>query len=167
MRAKKYLHLCMGVFFLFSLDCSAAERGDIAPDFTLPSLLQNSPVALSDYRGRIVLLDFWSTWCLPCRESLPELSKLRNEFSQESFELISIDIDARPDDAKKFLMTVNFTHPMVMDPQAASAALYGLTILPTAFLINRDGVIEKVHQNLKLGDLDQLKKEISMLIADR
>ena len=155
------------------------EEGDIAPNFTLPSLrvqsssAENSFVSLSDYRGKVVVLDFWSAWCLPCRNSVPGLALMRNTMPPEHFELVSVDIDAEPEDARLFLeglvlaglaTTALLSHPVAMDPQATTAQLYQYSNIPTAYLINRQGIIERVHRNFSADQVGALKKDIRQLI---
>ena len=174
MRGSSYVRLCVGLGFLVSLQIAslqvlAVEKGELAPDFTLPSLLENNFVTLSDYQGKVVFLDFWSAWCAPCRETLPRLAKMRNSFSPEHFELVSIDVDIEPKDALKFISaitsTVSMNHPIGMDPAGSTATLYQYTTLPASYLINQDGIIEQIHTNLQAEDLDGLKIEISRLIG--
>ena len=173
MRGSRYVRLCVGLGLLVSLQLVslqvfAVEKGDIAPDFMLPSLVETSFVTLSDYRGKVVFLDFWSAWCAPCRESLPRLAKMRNSLPSEHFELVSIDVDVDPQDALKFISSiassVAMNHPVAMDPGATTVNLYRYTSLPSSYLINQDGIIEQVHANFQAADVDGLKAEISRLI---
>lgn len=173
MRASWYVHLFVGLSLLICLQITsvpafAVEKGDIAPDFTFPSLLESNFVTLSDYRGKVVFLDFWSAWCAPCRDSLPLLAKMRNSFSSEQFELVSIDVDVEPKDAVKFLhdvaSSVPVNYPLAMDPGAISANLYRYKTIPASYLIDQNGVIEQVHANFQAKDIDDLKQEISRLI---
>jgi thiol-disulfide isomerase/thioredoxin len=173
MRASWYVYLCVGLSMLVclqitSLPLLAVEKGDIAPDFTFPSLLESNFVTLSDYKGKVVFLDFWSAWCAPCRDSLPRLAKMRNSFSSEQFELVSIDVDVEPKDAVKFLEDVTsgapINYPLAMDPGAVSARLYRYTTIPASYLIDQNGVIEQVHANFQAKDVGSLKQEISRLI---
>lgn len=173
MRASWYIHLCVGLSLLVclqvtSLPVFAVEKGDIAPDFTFPSLLESNFVTLSDYKGKVVFLDFWSAWCAPCRDSFPRLAKLRNYFSSAHFELVSVDVDVEPKDAVKFLndITPNVPtdYPLAMDPGAISAKLYRYTSIPASYLIDQNGVVEQVHANFQAKDVDALKEEISRLI---
>ncbi len=176
MRASWYVHLCVGLSLfvclqITSLPVFAVEKGDIAPDFMFPSLLENNFVSLSDYKGKVVFLDFWSAWCAPCRDSLPHLARMRNSFSPEHFELVSIDVDVEPEDAIKFLSDnaagIPINHPIAMDPGAISAELYRYTTIPASYLIDKNGIIEQVHANVQAKDIDGLKREISKLINSR
>ena len=181
MRAGRYVYLYFGLCFILSSPCYAVEEGDIAPDFTLPSLVpslvpsldQSSPInnyfiSLSHYSGKVVVLEFWSVWCLPCRNTLPSLARMRNTFSPEHFELVSIDIDVVPEDARLFLEDiagkVNLSHPIAMDPQATTARIYQYSNIPTTYLINRQGVVEQVHKNFSREQVGTLAKDIRKLI---
>jgi len=173
MRNSGYVRLCVGLGFLVSLQFTslqvlAVEKGDIAPNFTLPSLIENNFVTLSDYHGKVVFLDFWSAWCSPCRESLPQLSNMRNSLSSNHFELLSVDVDVEPKDALKFISSITgsepLNHPVAMDPGATTAELYRYTTLPASYLINRNGVVEQIHRNFQAKDVSSLRAEITRLI---
>ncbi len=166
MNASASVRLSMVLLLLFSQQANAAKIGDIAPDFSLPSLFHSQVITLSDYRGKIVYLDFWSAWCGPCRDSLPLLSELREAFTSEHFELVVISIDQVPADSKKYLKRLQFSHPVAMDPSAVSALRYGVAALPMAFLINRQGLVEEVFRGEQVRDINRLRKRISLLVAD-
>lgn len=156
----------------------AVELGAIAPDFVLPLLanpssqqIQNAarqdaryPVLqLSEYRGRVVYLDFWQSSCLPCREALPLLSSLREEFDRDDVEILSVNTDSSPQDALAFMDAYPVTYPVVNDPGAAIAQRYGLSGLPTAYLIGRDGTIQGVHEGFSPDDLSKIRNRLFAL----
>ena len=162
------------VLFLFTLVhpqiLLAVERGELAPDFTLPPLRVAEirlaqTVSLADYRGKVVYLDFWDSWCAPCRESLPALDALRDEFSRADFEIVAVNLDADPAAGRRFLSRYPVGYPVASDPSARVSLTYELQGLPTAFLIGRDGLVHHVHQGFRLEDMRKIRAELVALLA--
>jgi len=162
----------------------AVEVGDPAPDLNLPVIsgeleaedantVSARPagifplLTLSDYRGRVVYLDFWDASCAPCRESLPAMSELRDAYPRADFEVIAINLDSDPRQALRFLAAHPVSFPVVSDPSATSAETYQLDGLPTAFLISPDGLVESVHRGFAKQDIITVKNKLTAMIAGR
>lgn len=129
--------------------------GNPAPDFTLPSLVGN-PVRLSNYRGKVVFLNFWATWCPPCREEMPSMESLYQRLKGRDFEMLAVSIDTKgADRVQSFVATYALTFPVLLDPNKKIYRLYGLTGVPETFIIGKNGDIM-----LKtIGPRDWMKKE--------
>jgi len=106
---------------------------------TSPRSLEN-PVSLKDFRGKLVLLNFWATWCEPCREEMPAMEKLHQEFKDRGFIVLAVDIKDRQRDALAFVKELKLTYPVVFDPEGKTGLLYGAWGLPTTYLIGRTGL---------------------------
>lgn len=144
-----------------------AEVGRPAPDFFLPSVHPNhEPVALSSYRGRVVYLDFWSAWCVPCRRVMPELDALRRAHPRHEFEVIAVNVDAVIADARQFLEQVPVSYPVVVDAAGATARLFGVAALPTSFLIDRAGRVRLVSRPDGPEDVRALRSLLYELIEE-
>jgi len=116
----------------------------MAPDFTLPQL-EGKELRLSSYRGKVVLLDFWASWCAPCREETPHLIELQNKYADRGLQIIGVSMDDSPDPARAFYQQFHMNYPVVMG-NAKTGELYGGVLgLPIAFLINGDGRIYAKH----------------------
>ncbi len=125
---------------------SAKPRGNPAPNFTLAEL-EGRTVRLSDYRGDVVLLDFWATWCGPCRMSIPHLIELQNEYADDGFTVLGVSLDrAGRDVVSRFVEKAGINYPVVMGTGAVQEAYGGIRSIPTAFLIDRDGYVVKMIQ---------------------
>ena len=162
------------VLFVFALLLPqillAVEKGEVAPDFTLPPLRVAEirlaqTVSLAEYRGKVVYLDFWDSWCAPCRESLPALDALREEFSRAEFEIVAVNLDADPAAGRRFLSRYPVGYPVASDPGARVSVTYELKGLPTAFLIGRDGVVRHVHQGFRIEDMRKIRAQLVALLA--
>ena len=123
-----------------------------APGFQVQDL-EGSPVSLSDYEGKVVLLNVWATWCAPCRAEMPTMERLYSEFSHDDFEILAVSIDARPGefdimgrpgaDPKAFADSLGLTFPILLNPSGDIQRTYQTTGVPESFLIGKDGLIYK------------------------
>jgi thiol-disulfide isomerase/thioredoxin len=125
--------------------CSEApppETPRLAPDFSLPSL-QGDPVRLSDYRGKVVLLDFWATWCPPCRAAIPHVVNLQDKYRSEGFAALGLNMDQNPEDIDSFLEHVTVNYPILKVDDETRTKYGGLFSIPQAFLVDRKGMIRR------------------------
>lgn len=115
-----------------------------APDFTLPKF-DGGQLRLSSYRGKIVLLDFWATWCVPCREETPHFVELQKAYGDRGLQIIGVSMDDSPDPVRPFYQQFKINYPVVMGTADVGSAYGGVLGLPIAFLIDRDGHIYSKH----------------------
>jgi len=129
--------------------------GQTAPDFTLQGL-NGKNISLSDFRGRVVILDFWASWCTPCRASMPRLEALRKRYQDKGLVMLGVSLDRRKEDAKRFLTENGYSELVAMwESLAASQAvahLYGIFGIPHTFVIDRQGIIRYVGHPFYLTD---------------
>jgi thiol-disulfide isomerase/thioredoxin len=144
----------------------ALGEGDPAPQFRAPALVGDGAVSLAEQRGKVVYLDFWASWCGPCATSLPLLDALRKEFAPGDFTVVAVNVDRDPDAARRFLERRPVGYPSASDPQGAIPPRFGVETMPTAYLIDRSGVIRHVHRGFRRGDLPALRERIAALVAD-
>ena len=120
---------------------SPVRIGHQAPEFTFLDL-NGSRVSLSDFRGKVVFVNVWATWCPPCREEMPSMQKLYERFKNEEFEILAVSIDSNGREAvAPFMEKLNLTFPVLLDPESKMWGLYGLTGVPESFIINREGIV--------------------------
>ena len=128
---------------LLSSDAVKLEVGKPAPDFTFPDL-DGKTISLSDYIGKVVLVNIWATWCRPCIDEMPSMEKLYQEFNQDDFEILAVSIDALGAGVvKPFMQTYNLTFPALLDPEGTIKPAYQVTGVPESFIINQQGVLTK------------------------
>jgi len=118
------------------------EVGHLTPDFTLPALTGEA-VRLSAFRGhKAVLINFWATWCAPCRLEMPTMEKAYQKYKGKGLEILAVSIDAGPKSAvKNFMEELGLTFPALLDPKMQVLHLYRLSAIPASFLIDKQGVI--------------------------
>ena len=152
---------------LVSRAAGAGEAGTPAPDFELPSLLEPSQtLALADFRGQVVYLDFWASWCGPCRRSFPVLEQLYADFADQGFTVLAVNVDEETELALDFLERYPVTYPLLLDPEGNTPGLYAIKGMPTAFLIDREGVVQHVHEGFKKSDGEAMRQTIEQMLAN-
>jgi len=123
----------------------ASWLGKAAPDFVLTNL-SSKTVRLSDFKGKVVLLDFWATWCAPCREEIPELIQLQRQYSSKGFTVLGVALDEEGAAVvKPVAHRLDINYPVVIGTLQVAAAYGGIEALPTTFLIGRNGKILKTY----------------------
>jgi cytochrome c biogenesis protein CcmG, thiol:disulfide interchange protein DsbE len=133
----------------------------VAPEFSLPELTGQT-LNLSAYRGKVVLLDFWATWCDPCREEIPHFVALQDKYRDQGLQIIGISMDDTPEPVRDIRQRFHMNYPVAMG-NAKIGELYGGVLgLPISFLINRDGRI--VAKHIGATDISVLEQEIKSLL---
>lgn len=140
MRQFVLLRVFLAAFMLCAFGCSRSglNPGDTAPDFTARSL-SGEQVRLSDFRGKVVLLNFWATWCGPCIAELPSLEKLYAKLSDKGFVVVAVGVDDQLENLDNFRRTYGLSFPIVADSEGVTKGLYKTTGVPESFFIARDG----------------------------
>ena len=144
----------------------AVQVGRPAPDFTLNDL-QGEPRSLSDYLGQAVVINFWTTWCAPCREEMPALQSAYDKFGEEGFMVLAINMtqDDHPELIPLYLDELGLTFPVLLDSNGlASVSLYRIIGLPTSLFIGRDGIIREIF--IGAIPLDRLEAKVQKLLAE-
>ncbi len=116
------------------------QVGNLAPDFQLQNLV-GQVISLSDLNGKPVLINFWATWCPPCRDEMPDLEKIYEEWSDKGLMLLAINVGESPALVKEFLETHNFSVPVFLDTERSVSEKYNITGIPTTFFIDKHGII--------------------------
>jgi peroxiredoxin len=139
----------------------AAAIGDHAPSFTLPTL-SGETVSLEAFKGKVLLLNFWASWCTPCQEELPEFQKIHQQYQDRGFSVVGINIDKKQAKAAKFVDRFGLTFPVVLDPDSATIREYKGRSMPISYLVDQQGVIRQVFFGFnpkKLSGIETAIKE--------
>ena len=152
-------------FLLLAASCSLAlSEGDKAPVFKAKALSGSGVIDLRSYRGKVVYLDFWASWCGPCRKSLPELNKLRAELAGKGFEVVAVNLDEQASDGLNFLKKIPVDYPVASDSSGTLPEAYGVEAMPTSYIIDKEGVIREVHAGYREGDITEIKSKVLQLL---
>ncbi|MEP2654036.1 MAG: TlpA disulfide reductase family protein [Paraglaciecola sp.] len=149
-----------------SKQVNALEAGDLAPNFSLSSMHNENVVKLSDFAGKVVYLDFWASWCGPCRTSFPILSELYQNYHAQGFEIVSINLDEDPQLAEAFLhqYPVSFGHLNGFGTSVDKA--YGVNAMPTGIFIDAKGNVRLIHRGFKPNHKPFIEAVLQKLIAE-
>ncbi|WP_255856673.1 TlpA disulfide reductase family protein [Bacterioplanoides sp. SCSIO 12839] len=150
---------------LFSATTLSATVGEKAPGFKLPLVTKKGQLSLSEYRGKVVYVDFWASWCGPCRKSLPLLNDMRNELKGQPFEVLAINLDEDIKDARGFLKQFPVSYPTLHDGAGNTPEDYELKGMPTSYLIDKNGIVQAVHTGFKPSDMTKIRKEVASLLG--
>lgn len=140
--------------------------GEAAPKVDLPNLAGEGNISLESLRGKVVYLDFWASWCGPCRVSFPLLEQMRNELGADGLEVYAINVDEDEADALQFLADVPVSYPVVRDGDGSIPQLYGILGMPTGYLIDREGIVREIHQGFRKSDGAKLRSAIVQLLGE-
>jgi thiol-disulfide isomerase/thioredoxin len=160
----------IGLASLWASASSAIDVGAVAPNVSGVGLVDEKPVSLSALRGRVVLIDFWASWCGPCKVSLPELNTLRGELIQaghgDRFEIIAVNVDTNAKAALRFLNKQPVDYPLIGDAQGTWPQAFDLPTMPSSYLIGPDGRVAEIHSGYKPGDAEtSLKPAILKMLG--
>ncbi len=143
----------------------AVEEGEAAPDFAARSLDGDGHVSLARYRGKVIYLDFWASWCGPCTKAIPAIEKLRKELPASDFQVVAVNLDREPERAREFLAAHGVGYPSASDPEGNVPAVFQLETMPTSYIIDRKGVVRHVHEGFREGDIEAIRGKLRELIG--
>lgn len=146
---------------LLNMPAAALDKG-AAPDVTLPTV--DGKVSLLELRGKVVLLDFWASWCGPCRQSFPWMNEMQARYESQGFEVVAVNVDQNPEAAAEFLSEVPATFTVAYDPEGKTPEAYEVMGMPSAYLIDRNGHIHSQHIGFHNGQKETYEASIRSLL---
>jgi cytochrome c biogenesis protein CcmG/thiol:disulfide interchange protein DsbE len=156
-------YLLIGLLLLCSPFLSQAAES--AKPFDLKT--DTGHVKLSDFEGRVVYIDFWASWCTPCRKSFPWMNAMQQRYEAQGLSIIAINLDQKPEQAKRFLkkMPANFT--VAYDPEGKTAEQYNVQGMPSSYLIDRKGQIRQSHIGFRQKDREPLEQALREILNEK
>lgn len=139
------------------------EAGSAAPEFNLAGA--QGPIRLSDYRGKTVYLDFWASWCGPCKQSFPWMNEMQARYGAKGLQVLAINLDAKAEDARSFLASVPAQFTIAYDAAGSSAQQYRIKGMPSSVLIGPDGKVLGVHAGFNQGARAELERQITTALG--
>jgi cytochrome c biogenesis protein CcmG, thiol:disulfide interchange protein DsbE len=143
------------------------REGSPLPSIVAHDLASRATVSPDSLRGRVVLLDFWASWCVPCKQSIPFYQELAARHAERGFTVVGVSVDDTRELAERFVAETQPTFPMWWDEGQRAAARLQLSTMPTAFLIDRKGVVQRVHVGFVDADRAQLETAVEALLAQQ
>lgn len=135
------------------------------PEFAASDMLTGAPIRLADSREKVILLDFWASWCAPCLLSLPAYERIHNDLDPDRFELIAINVDEDTNDGHDFLLEHPVSYSVLADPQGVIGIPMKVRSLPVSYLIDREGRIVETFSGFREGDEETIQRKIQELLS--
>ncbi len=142
---------------------TAASAAEKARRFRLPGT--TGIVDLAKFQGKVVYLDFWASWCIPCRKSFPWMNMLQARYKEKGFEVIAVSLDENPGDATAFLRKYPAAFSVAFDRKGKVAEAYGLKVMPTSYLIDRNGLIVQKYAGFNSSHKKEAEAAIEELLT--
>lgn len=139
--------------------------GKSAPDFSVARLNSSETVSLSSYRSKVVLLDFWASWCLPCKRLMPLLGQMKERVPD--LEVLALSVDVDQNKALSFQRSVEPGLKAAYDANQKTSEAYGVTVMPTCFLIDKKGRLRFRHDGYTEQDLKKIEREVNLLLTEK
>ena len=150
--ASNIIRTWMGVAaaVLMAASTSAGMKQSAAPDFTLKSV-SGENLKLSEFRGEVVLINFWASWCGPCRQEMPVLSALHDKYKALGFTVLGINVEEDSSKARRLLQDIPVSFPVLLDTESIVSKQYDVVAMPSTVLVDRDGNMRYLHKGYKPG----------------
>jgi len=146
---------------------AADAVGQPAPTFTLPLRGGTTPLGLDKLRGQVVMVNFWASWCGPCREEFPLLDQMYKKYKGLGFTMLGVNVEPESKDAEGFIAKTPVTFPIVFDKDSTVSKLYRVEGMPSTVLIDRNGVLRWVHRGYKAGDENEYLDHVRALLREK
>ena len=147
------------LFILSSTTAYAAK----APDFSLKT--DNGKITLSKVKEKVIYVDFWATWCTPCRKSFPWMNEMHNKYKRKGLKIIAVNLDDNPDNAKAFLEKFPVDFTIAYDPEGKTADKYEVKVMPSSYMIGSDLKLLSTHHGFKNKDKERLEAEFKKALG--
>jgi peroxiredoxin len=155
--------LCAALGIAASTASPALAPATAAPDFTL-HVMDGKNMRLQEQRGRVVMVNFWATWCGPCRQEMPQLNRLYEKYRASGFVLLGVNVDDDQKKAAEVAGKLGVTFPVLLDTDKTVSKLYDLSTMPSTVIIDREGKVRYVHRGYLTGYEENYEKQIRELL---
>lgn len=150
---------------VFAVSSLVSAASSVAPAFTLQSRAGDT-VSLDKFKGKVVMLNFWASWCGPCRQEMPLLDQMHRKYSALGFSMVGVNVDADSKDAEAWLAKTPVSFPILFDTKSAVSKMYEVNAMPTTVFIDRKGNIRGMHRGYKAGDEGEYLNQIRALLKE-
>ena len=153
------------VILIAATTVTAGIKQSAAPDFTLKSVAGEN-LKLSEYRGEVVLINFWASWCGPCRQEMPVLSELHDKYKALGFTVLGVNVEEDSSKARKLLQELPVSFPVLLDNQSIVSKQYDVIAMPSTVLVDRNGNMRYLHKGYKPGLEDVYLQQVRDLLRE-
>lgn len=160
----RFAAMALAALLAGALSAAETSKGP-APDFTLKSH-SGANLKLSELRGEVVMINFWASWCGPCRQEMPVLEELYTRYQPLGFTVLGVNIEEDPGEAKELLEELQVSFPVVFDTSNEVSRLYQVAAMPSTVLVDRDGNMRYLHKGYQPGLEQQYQEQIRILVKE-
>jgi len=151
---------------MFCSNISALQVNDEVPVCNAKLEGLEEVLDLNQYKNKVLLIDFWATWCPPCMQSMPFLNTLRNEFKEQGFEILAINVDEDIFAAKDFLIKYPVDYPVVFDSSGDCPTKYDVKAMPSSYFVDQSGKVRVIHLGFRSADEDEIRTIVLKLLKE-
>ncbi len=160
------LLLSLLAMLCFASIAYASQPGDSAPSCQTQNIFDGQHLDINQYKGKVVYVDFWASWCPPCKQSFPSLNLLRNELHAQGFEVLAINLDEEISDALDFLQQNPVNFPIAYDGQGICPEKYAVMAMPSSYIIDKKGIVREVHLGFKNDSIAKIRSTVLALLSE-
>jgi thiol-disulfide isomerase/thioredoxin len=153
--------------FCFNAVVIAAEVGNPMPACLVSALGETKTEDLQKYKGQVLYVDFWASWCIPCAHSFPFLNELHEQFKEKGLQIVGINLDENVVDAKDFLAKFPASFTIVADATKQCAKDFDVKAMPSSYIVDKKGFIHHVHLGFRPGETQELRALVESLLAEK
>jgi len=158
--------LVPALLLVLAASASAVDVGGRAPEIGINDL-NGRPVRMASLRGKVVLVDFWASWCAPCRQEFPVLERLHRTYASQGLAIVGVSVDNDVANVRSFLRRNSASFLIAHDPRKVAAARYGGTAMPSSYIIDRRGIVRHYHPGFRANDAATIEREVQALLRQR
>jgi thiol-disulfide isomerase/thioredoxin len=166
---KKYLSIILfakAIFFANTLGF-AVEVGQPIPKCAVSGIGENQNLDLNQYKGKVLYVDFWASWCGPCAKSFPFMNEMHQQLKDQGLQIVAVNLDENADDAKAFLAKYPASFTVMVDASKQCAKDFDVKAMPSSYLIDRNGVVQHVHLGFRPGEAQELRTLVEKLLVGK
>ncbi|MDD5580861.1 MAG: TlpA disulfide reductase family protein [Methylobacter sp.] len=168
MNRQGYLKVLLAIaVFSFKPLVFAAEVGSAMPPCLVSPLGETQTEDLQRYKGQVLYVDFWASWCGPCAKSFPFLNEMHQQFKDQGLQIVGVNLDEHVDDAKAFLVKYPARFTVVADVSKQCAQDFDVKAMPSSYLIDRKGIVHHIHLGFRPGEAGELRVLVEKLLSDK
>jgi thiol-disulfide isomerase/thioredoxin len=163
----KFTYLMTLLLVVTNHNACAVEVGAGLPECALEMMDSKQNLSLSQYKGKVLYVDFWASWCVPCAKSFPFLNEMHEQLSGQGLQIVGVNLDENLDDAKTFLAKYPASFTVAADVSKQCAKDFAVKAMPSSYLIDRKGVVHHVHLGFKPGEAQEIKLLVEKLLSEK
>jgi thiol-disulfide isomerase/thioredoxin len=145
----------------------AVDSGASLPECTLETMGNKQNLSLSQYKGKVLYVDFWASWCVPCAKSFPFLNEMHEQLKDQGLQIVGVNLDENIDDAKAFLAKYPASFTIAADVSKQCAKDFAVKAMPSSYLIDRKGIVHHVHLGFRPGEAKEIRALVEKLLGEK